>query len=514
MSFSAPSEKGMLISKVKRWINQAQAIPQNSTLSLQVLHDIQKVTGAKLCIGENPLTASSFFPSSWNSVTEKEGWMDKEDDWKSVLILLPTLQPSAQHNACDWISTNTIQHWFIVTNGATTIPSCLGSGICKIMDLDPEAPILRKHTGAFVRQQWESKPSKLTWSIWCSLQIPRETQHQIRSSLSSLSNRWTRRGVVQQMKDSPFYREAKFTEEGYLYEVAKYVAGSDGSVSQGDCMGYANVWLNASLPTSHGTPEGRPSSQTTELTGILADVSAPPQQEDVAVCTDSLSSLQLLTAMQRADFPQEIRTHANFNTLALIAQVINQRSESGGRTTLMKVTAHSGNPLNEWADEEATQAFSKAPQYEQCVPSTQFDCQYLLPRGHGPPFHIVWGTRTKRYATQQVAEMQLAKKIQSRGKHYTTKTEQFLCMDGQNRPFLGSWLSECKDQRIVRSVLMGCSEFYPCNAKLFQWKLKNSAECGLCHSPCETNFRIQCVCPSLEHSRVQAHHNVWGMTFS
>jgi hypothetical protein len=226
MSFSTPSEKGMLISKVKRWINQAQAIPQNSTLSLQVLHDIQTVTGAKLCIGENPLTASSFFPSSWNSVTEKEGWMDKEDDWKSVLILLPTLQPSAQHNACNWISMNTIQHWFIVTNGATTIPSCLGSGICKIMDLDPEAPILRKHTGAFVRQQWESKPSKLTWSIWCSLQIPRETQHQIRSSLSSLSNRWTRRGVVQQMKDSPFYREAKFTEEGYLYEVAKYVAGS------------------------------------------------------------------------------------------------------------------------------------------------------------------------------------------------------------------------------------------------------------------------------------------------
>jgi ribonuclease HI len=165
-------------------------------------------------------------------------------------------------------------------------------------------------------------------------------------------------------------------------------------------MGFANVWLNASLPTLHGTPEGRPSSQTTELAGILAAVSVPPLQEDVAVCTDSLSSLQLLTAMQRTDFPQEIRTHANFNTLALIVQAINKRSEEGGRTTLMKVTAHSGNPLNEWADEEALQAFSKAPQLEQGCPSTQFDCLYQLPQGQGPTFHTVWDTRIERYATQ------------------------------------------------------------------------------------------------------------------
>ena len=46
--------------------------------------------------------------------------------------------------------------------------------------------------------------------------------------------------------------------------MAKHVAGSDGSVSQGECMGSANVWLNVSLPTLHGTSEGQPSSQTTE----------------------------------------------------------------------------------------------------------------------------------------------------------------------------------------------------------------------------------------------------------
>ena len=95
-----------------------------------------------------------------------------------------------------------------------------------------------------------------------------------------------------------------------------------------------------------------------------------------------------------------------------------------------------------------------------------------------------------------------------------SNAEQFLCSEGQNRPFLGSWLLECSDPGTVRSVLMGCSDFYPCNAKLFQWKLRNSAECELCHGPCETSCHIQCVCPSLEHSRTQAHHSVWGMTFS
>jgi len=235
------------------------------------------------------------------------------------------------------------------------------------------------------------------------------------------------------------------------------------------------------------------------------------------VCTDSLSSLQLLTAMQRTDFPQEIRTHANFNTLALIVQTINKRSEEGGRTTLMKVTAHSGNPLNEWADEEALQAFSKAPQLEQGCPSTQFDCLYQLPQGQGPTFHTVWGTRIKRYATQQVAEMQLSKTTKITRNHkrrIVSNAEQFLHREGQNRSFLGRWLSECKDSSVVRSILMGCGDFYPCNAKLFQWKLRDSAECSLCHAPCETSCHIQCVCPSLEHSRIKAHHTIWGLTFS
>ena len=187
LSFSKPSEQGKIISRVKNWIAQAQAISQRSTLSLQVLHDIQAATGMCLCIGENPLTAPSCFPSSWSNITEKEGWIDKEDDWKSVLVLLPTLQPCPQTDVCKWILENGIHNWIVVTNEETKIPSCLGPAICKIMDLDPEAPIIRKHRGVAIRQQWESKLSTSQWSIWCSLKIPGATQHQIRSNLFSYS---------------------------------------------------------------------------------------------------------------------------------------------------------------------------------------------------------------------------------------------------------------------------------------------------------------------------------------
>ena len=111
------------------------------------------------------------------------------------------------------------------------------------------------------------------------------------------------------MRNSPSYREAKLTEEGHLYDSARWVAGSDGNVTRGEYMGFLNVWLDGSLPTTHRSPKGRPSSQTTELAGILAAISALPRQDNVAVCTDSLSSPQILTAMQREDFPLEIRTH-------------------------------------------------------------------------------------------------------------------------------------------------------------------------------------------------------------
>ena len=294
-----------------------------------------------------------------------------------------------------------------------------------------------------------------------------------------------------------------------LYGMARYVAGSDGSVTQGDCMGYSNVWLDASLPTSYGAPEGRPSSQTSELAGILAAVSAPPIQEDVAVCTDSLSSLQMLVAMQREDFPMEIRTHPNFTTLSRIIQQVIQRAASGANTIIMKVTAHCGNPLNEWADEAAMVAFDKAENVvEHCLPN-QFECLYQLPHGKGPPGHTQWSARIKRYSLQQAAEASLLKasKRACSGKDVRwSNAEAFLRREGENRSLLGSWLSGNHDPMKIRSILMACGEGYPCNAKLFQWKLRSSASCSLCHAPRETNCHIQCICPSLEDSRIKAHH--------
>ena len=145
LNFCPPNEQKTIIGKVKKWINQAQAIPQKSTLSLQVLHDIQAATATKLCIGETPLTAPSCFRSCWNNATDKEGWMEREDDQEDVLVLLPTLGSDSQMAVSQWILTKDPHNWFLVTNEQTQIPPDLKSIAGKSADLNIEAPILKKH---------------------------------------------------------------------------------------------------------------------------------------------------------------------------------------------------------------------------------------------------------------------------------------------------------------------------------------------------------------------------------
>jgi hypothetical protein len=220
--------------------------------------------------------------------------------------------------------------------------------------------------------------------------------------------------------------------------------------------------------------------------------------------------------MQREEFPLAIRTHPNFDTLARIVEIVNERASAGAHTTLMKVAAHSGNPLNEWANEEAILAFNKVTHVDHRV-LHPFECHYLLPQDKGPSHHIPWGIRIRRYAIQRVAELLLEKRIKD-GKYSTkgcrSKVEQFLLRDGESRPHLGSWLCNTKDPNKVRSVLMACGDYYPCNAKLFQWKISSSETCSLCHAPRETLCHIQCTCPALEQARIKAHHEIWSSVFT
>ena len=69
----------------------------------------------------------------------------------------------------------------------------------------------------------------------------------------------------------------------------------------------------------------------------------------------------LLRSMQRRDLPLWLYRHPARQLLQHTAQLINRRAELGPITRLIKVRAHSGEPLNEAADALAAAAAELNP---------------------------------------------------------------------------------------------------------------------------------------------------------
>jgi len=286
-------------------------------------------------------------------------------------------------------------------------------------------------------------------------------------------------------------------------------------------MGHSVVWLNESLPVIRQNFEGQPSTILPELEAIRAALTSSPGTEDVVILTDSLGSLQNLRALQRRDFHLSIRTHPNSEIFRDIVTIINSRAASGAHTTIAKITAHRGNPLNEWANQEA--GLAATADDSRTSDRHPYNCHYLLPENIGPKHYIKWGPRLKRYGTQKVAEMFFCERnpgsstavqtISGRGKQKKmTKVEQFLSRAGENREYLGAWMSTSKDFSKVRDVLLACACWHG-NSKLYQWKCRPSPHCSLCSAANETDCHIQCICPQLQRPRIAAHHGIWVPVF-
>jgi hypothetical protein len=93
---------------------------------------------------------------------------------------------------------------------------------------------------------------------------------------------------------------------------------------------------------------GQPSSLRPELTGVSMALEDCPDEEDLNILTDSLSSIRLLKSMQRRDFPLSLHRHPARQLLVHVVKIANRRAEAGHTTRFIKVRAHRGEPLNEW----------------------------------------------------------------------------------------------------------------------------------------------------------------------
>ncbi len=118
-------------------------------------------------------------------------------------------------------------------------------------------------------------------------------------------------------------------------------------------------------------------------------------------------SLQLLRGMQIQDFPVFLHRRPERRLLERVVRALNRRAEPGVHTHLIKVKAHSGEPLNTPADHLATSTAGQDPTYAWL--DSHMVYIYLQDRP------IVWGSRLRshlsRVATAKDYERFLQKKV-------------------------------------------------------------------------------------------------------
>ena len=225
--------------------------------------------------------------------------------------------------------------------------------------------------------------------------------------------------------------------------------------------------------------------------------------------TDSQASLLMLRGMQREDFPVFLHRRAEKRLLERVVHAINRRAEAGAQTFLRKVKAHSGEPLNTWADKLATAAADVDPT------RVWLDADAVTFYLHGRP--VGWGPRLRQHLTEFAATSRLASLRARRtsmdqvagdpfSRRHMNFCESWMNRDGMARAELGAALQHLATSEKKRRVLQTIGGTFPCQDNLHKWRLADSPTCPLCSDAPEKIWHIQCCCQRLEGARTAAHH--------
>jgi ribonuclease HI len=102
---------------------------------------------------------------------------------------------------------------------------------------------------------------------------------------------------------SPSAKEATLGPAGAAYGLSGITVGVDGSCKSDGAMGAAMVPMGNRIQARSVAVFGSASSIRPELTAITIALEDCPEEEDLNILTDSLSSMRLLKSLQRRDFP-------------------------------------------------------------------------------------------------------------------------------------------------------------------------------------------------------------------
>ena len=356
--------------------------------------------------------------------------------------------------------------------------------------------------GAFTAIQ-----SSEEWTIWAPKSLSENAVDQLRQALGALT--FSKDGLVPFDSACPSMTETKLGPSGPLYAHHGILAATDGSVKKDGSMGASVVFSDPDLHVINFEVHGPAKSNIPELAAIAAAARYAPMDKDLTILTDSQDSLQLLTGMQRHDFPLFLHRRIEKQLLEGAVKALNNRASSGARTSLVKVKAHAGEPLNSLADWHASRAVGHDP----TLHHMDSDRVYF--------FHadrpIAWGPKLRKHlidvaATRLLVLLRASKTsrdLRPQGDLAQMNwTETFLTRQECGRSLLGAALAQMETDAGKRRLLQTLAGTFPCRSLLHRWGRADSAQCPLCGALSESQSHIQCLCPSLKEARIAAHHQI------
>jgi len=351
------------------WIQQVESDERRRGVgSQQFYNGLQRVLQAEIVVGCHPLVAPAVFPASFRSWAGLEGWGQERlgPAPKRVLYVLLALTPQEQLELCRGLTSDGV--WFALTCGST-----LDKGLAdRLRGSGGVVTVFRKGAPAAASKgSWRTGALHATklragWTLWGSRNAVGSPQLRAALKRELASMLLTADGVTPLDPLSPSAKEATLGPAGAAYTLSGITVGVDGSSRSYGAMGAAMVPIgtrvqarSAAIPPPTSTGEercsynavfGSASSLRPELTGITLALEDCPQDEDLNILTDSLSSMLLLNSLQRKDFPLSLYRHPARQLLIYAVRLLNRRADAGSITRFIKVKSHRAEPLNTAAD--------------------------------------------------------------------------------------------------------------------------------------------------------------------
>lgn len=506
---------------LESWARMVQLSESSkSCFSAQAYFCLQSVTGANLTIGISPLCASSEFASSWSNTVDREGWTRLSGQSIIPLIFITNMSERDQQSSLEWLNVARPKPWFILARAKSCSTNVLrelhiiGKIACR---LKHGLPLLAR-VGSWRTGDIRASKSGDDWVLWVAKDTQGDQLLHLEQQISKMP--LSSSGKIPLSSYNRIMQEAAFGPAGQYYNLAGTVTATDGSVRADGCMGCSAVFLDG-RPTLRRGVHGDPCSTTAELSGLLMATDAASLLEPLTILTDSLTSLQTLTSMHRKDFCKDLQRHPQRRLITDLVNSLNHRASAGASTLFVKVRAHTGEPMNEAADEAADQAVESDP--PAISELDQARCYFASKITKG---NYTWGPRLRKVLTESLASSSLAALRESKlsldesenkwppESHYMNRTETFLSRTNCGRQLLGKVLRVMHRNASSRRLLQTLGDAFPVQAKLHQWRLSPLSICSLCGTGTETLCHAQCLCPALQHARRKAHHHGWEITYN